>query len=202
MFSGIVEEVGRIKTREPFRLEIEACKSLEGTQVGESIAVNGTCLTVTDIKDGSFSVDVTPETLRRTNLGLLAEGDAINLERSLSLGQRMGGHMVQGHIDGTGEVVSIVPEGDSLLVTIKAPDSIMRFVVEKGFIAIDGVSFTIVSHDASSFVISLIPYTRDNTVMGYRETGDVVNLEIDIMAKYVERFLESSHSKVKAIDKL
>ncbi len=191
MFTGIVEEVGRIRERDRFCLNIEARQSLEGLHSGDSISVNGTCLTVTNMNNDSFSVEVTPETLRRTNLGSLKEGDPVNLERAVSLGQRMGGHIVQGHIDGTAEIVSMKKDGNSILLKIKATPNIMRYVVEKGFIAIDGVSFTVVSHNDTSFMLSLIPHTRDNTTLGHKRPGDLVNIEIDIIGKYVERLLAS-----------
>jgi len=173
----------------PEKLTISASKVLEGTKVGDSIAVNGACLTVTSLQGGSFSVDVVPETMRRTNFGLLRPGDPINLERALQLGERMGGHLVQGHVDCTGRVVSLVPEKGAVLMTISPPTDIMLYLVEKGFIAVDGVSLTVVGIDASSFTVSLIPLTREQTNLGSRKPGDIVNLEVDVMGKYVERLL-------------
>jgi riboflavin synthase len=189
MFTGIVEEVGRVKAVSLPRLTVGAKKVMEGLKVGDSIAVNGTCLTVVEMDGESFSVELSPETLRRTNLGLLKEGDGVNLERSLALGDRMGGHFVQGHIDGRGRVLSIAPQGDCLLFRFRAPKRLMPYIVEKGFIAIDGVSLTVVERKASSFTVSVIPYTRYNTILGERRPGDVVNLEVDILAKYVESLL-------------
>ena len=189
MFTGIIEEVGRVKSHESSRLTVEASLVLGDTRVGDSIAVNGACLTVVSMNAGSFSVDVTPETLRRTNLGPLRPGDGVNLERPLAVGDRLGGHIVQGHVDGTGEVLSIMPEGDSLLMRFQAPRALMRYIVEKGYIAVDGASLTIVDCDERSFSISLIPYTRDHTTLGSRSVGDVVNLETDILARQVERLM-------------
>lgn len=186
MFTGIVEEIGTVKAREPSRLIMGARVTLEGAQVGDSIAVNGACLTMTRVTDTFFSVDVTPETLRRTNLGLLKVDDPANLERALALGDRLGGHFVQGHVDGTGTVESVEAEGDSVLMKFTAPPSIMKYVVEKGFMAVDGVSLTVVRRDTSSFLVSVIPFTKDQTILGSRRPGDAVNLEVDILAKYVE----------------
>ena len=186
MFSGIVEELGELRTVEPNRLVVAACKVMDDLALGSSICVNGACLTVTSRDSNSFSVDVVPETLRRTNLGFLKVNDRVNLERSLPVGGRFDGHIVQGHIDGTGTVQSISDEGVALL-KFQAPESLMRYVVEKGFIAVDGISLTVVNCDSGSFVVTLIPYTRDNTVLGIRELGEHVNLEVDILAKYVER---------------
>jgi riboflavin synthase len=187
MFTGIIEEVGTVRAARPGKLTIAASKVLEDTKKGDSIAINGACLTVTEISPDSFSVDVMPETLRRTNLGALRPGDGVNLERPLAVGGRMGGHFVQGHIDGTGKVLSAIREGEALLLRFEAPQDIMRYVVEKGFIAVDGVSLTVVEYDATSFKVSLVAYTIENTILGRRRPGDMVNLEVDIIAKYVER---------------
>ena len=189
MFTGIVEEVGRVEAVRPGGLSIAATTVMGGLKMGGSINVSGVCLTVTTLGDGSFSVDVVPETLRRTNLGSLESGDPVNLERPVAVDGRLDGHIVQGHVDGTGVVESIATEGDALMIAIEAPDSIMRFVVEKGFIAVDGTSLTTVHCDESSFAVTVIPHTRDNTVFGSLSVGDTVNLEIDIIAKYVERLV-------------
>jgi len=178
MFTGIVEEVGSVAEVSPGHLTVGAATVLDDLKIGDSICVNGVCLTVTDIVAKTFSVDVVPETLRRTNLGQLSSRDPVNLERSMRADGRFGGHIVQGHVDGTGTVDDIAPDGDASLVRFTAPPAIMRYVVEKGFIAVDGTSLT---------VVTVIPFTRENTVFGAREVGDVVNLEADIMAKYVER---------------
>lgn len=187
MFTGIVEEVGRVKEAGPGRLVIAAGTVLGDLKVSDSIAINGTCLTVVSRDQYTFAVNVVPETLRRTNLGSLRPGDPVNLERPLAVGGRLGGHIVQGHVDGTGVVDSIAGEGEALLVRFRASEAIMRYVVEKGFIAVDGTSLTVVNCDRQSFLVTIIPYTRDHTNLGTRKVGDVVNLEVDIIAKYIER---------------
>jgi len=186
MFTGIVEEVGRVRTATPGRLVIGASTVMDDLKVSDSVSLNGVCLTVTARDAEAFSVDVVPETLRRSNLGLLREGDPVNLERPLAADGRYGGHIVQGHVDATVTVESIEVEEEALLMKFQAPKSVMRYVVEKGFIAIDGTSMTVVNCDIQSFVVTVIPYTRENTVLGERKVGDRVNLEVDIIAKYVE----------------
>ncbi len=189
MFAGIVEEVGRVVEAKPDRLVIQTVAVLEGTRVGDSVNINGACLTAVEVANNRFTVDVTPETLRRTNLGLLKPGDAVDLERALSVADRIGGHIVQGHVEATGKVISVKPDGDSLVMRFQAPTQVMRYVVSKGFIAVDGISLTVVDRDSSSFSVSVIPYTRDHTVLGDRQAGDQVNLETDIVARYVEQFI-------------
>ncbi len=189
MFTGIVQEVGRAKENGGSSLTIEAAASLDGLKLGDSIAVNGTCLTVTSLEEGSFSVDTMPETLRRTNLGLLTPGAPVNLEQALTLSTPLGGHITQGHVDATGSLVSTDPEGDALMMRFEAPPQVMKYVVEKGFIAVDGISLTVVEWDESSFTVSVVRYTQDNTNLGVRKPGDVVNLEVDILAKYAEKLL-------------
>ena len=196
MFTGIVEEVGTIKLSRAGQLVISAEKVLEGMGLGDSIAVNGACLTVNSLSTSSFSVDVMPETMRRTNLGLLHPGDRVNLERPLPLGGRLGGHLVQGHTDATGKVISLVPESDAVVVRYSAPKEVMRYIVETGFIAVDGASLTVIDHDQKSFRVSLVGYTRQNTTLIDKRPGDTVNLEVDIIAKYVERFQEKENSGI------
>ena len=169
---------------------------LSGIERGGSIAVNGVCLTVTDFNNNSFSVDVMPETLKRTNLGLLRAGDRVNLERPVALGERLGGHLVQGHVDDTGRIASVIWEGEAMLVRFEAPPEVMRFTVEKGFIAVDGVSLTIVDKDASSFWVSVVDYTRKHTTLGSKQVGDLVNLEVDIIAKYVEQLSQAHRTGI------
>ena len=202
MFTGIVEEVGKIRTADPGKLVVEASTVLEDAKVGDSICMNGTCLTVTSRDDKSFAVDVVPETLRRTNLGELIAGDPVNLERSLPASGRFGGHIVQGHIDATGGITDISPDGDAWLVTFEAPKSVMRYVVEKGFIAVDGTSLTVVKCDNVSFVVTIIPHTRENTVFARRKVGDTVNLEVDLVAKYVERLSSGTRVPLDIADEL
>jgi riboflavin synthase len=188
VFTGIVEEIGKVISARPGSLSVAADKVLEGIEEGASMAVNGVCLTVTDFDSKSFSVDVMPETLDKTNLGILKAGDGVNLERPLTLEGRLGGHLVQGHIDDTARVISVTPRGDSILAGFEALPRLTAYIVEKGFIAVDGVSLTVVSKDNSSFQVSLVDYTRQHTILGKLMVGDTVNLEADIIAKYVEQF--------------
>jgi riboflavin synthase len=187
MFTGIVEEVGEVAEAPGTRLRIRARTVLEDAKLGNSICINGTCLTVTAIESDGFTVDTVPETLRRTNLGTLTAGDPVNLERALPAGGRMGGHFVQGHIEAVGRIISIEPEREALLIRIEAPAAAMRYVVEKGFVTVDGISLTVVSRDDEGFVITVIPFTRAHTNLRVRRVGDSVNLETDILAKYVEQ---------------
>ncbi|MBM3157851.1 MAG: riboflavin synthase [Chloroflexi bacterium] len=196
MFTGIVEEIGTVKSLRADKLTVSASEVLKGTKVGDSIAVNGTCLTVTALSGSTFSVDVMPETLRRTNIGSLRPGDGVNLERALAAGGRIGGHFVQGHVDGTGRVNALVPENEALLMTVTAPSEITAYLVGKGFIAVDGVSLTVVRCNATSFEVSLVAFTRENTNMGRRKPGDTVNLEVDIMAKYVQKLCSEGKTGV------
>lgn len=187
MFTGIIEEVGIVRSLEGGRLTISAIEVVKGTRLGDSLAINGACLTVTTIGDNAFSVDTMPETIRRTNLGALLAGEGVNLERAIAADGRFGGHFVQGHVDGTGRVILVVPEEEALLMKVAAPSDIMCYLVEKGYIAVDGVSLTIIHCDATSFAVSLVAYTQQHTTLGRKKPGDVVNLEVDIIAKYLER---------------
>ena len=187
MFTGIIEEVGRVISAPAGNLVIAAGCVLQDMENGASIAVNGVCLTVTNFDDKSFSVAVMPETLEKTNLGFLKAGDGVNLERPLSLGGRLGGHLVQGHVDDTGRVASVSRGGGAMLIRFEVPSQLRHYIVEKGFIAVDGVSLTIATRDASSFQVSVVDYTRQHTNLGNRQVGDPVNLEVDVIAKYVEQ---------------
>ena len=198
MFTGIVEEVGRLISAQSGKLVISASDILRGIELGGSIAVNGICLTITNFNTSSFSVDIMPETLKRTNLGLLSAGDEVNLERPLALGGRLGGHLVQGHVDDTARVASVSWDGEAILIRFETPPEIMRYIVEKGFIAVDGVSLTVVAEDTSSFQVSVVDYTRKHTTLGSRRVGDLVNLEVDIIAKYVEQLSQSRSSGITA----
>ena len=191
MFTGIVEEVGRTRETGQGRLVISAERVLDGLEISDSICVNGVCLTVIARDRSSLSVNVVPETLSRTNLGDLSRGDPVNLERAMAVGSRFGGHLVQGPVDATGTSQSIEPDGDALMVSVAAPEPVMRYVVEKGFIAVDGMSLTVVDCQESVFSVTIIPYTRDNTNMASASVGNAVNLEPDIVAKYVERLAET-----------
>ncbi len=191
MFTGIVEEVGRVTLARPGNFVIATGDVLQGMELGGSINVNGVCLTITSFDTNSFSVDIMSETLRRTNLGLLSAGDRVNLERPLAVGGRLGGHLVQGHVDATGRVASVRWDGEAMLIRFEAPPEVMRYVVEKGFIAVDGVSLTVVTKSTGSFQVSVVDYTRQHTTLGDRRVGDSVNLEVDIIAKYVERLSQA-----------
>jgi riboflavin synthase len=190
MFTGIVEEIGIVKETRRDHLAFEAHKVLEGMKVGDSIAVNGVCLTVVSLENNGFSVSVMPETLRCTNLGRLHYSDQVNLERALVLGGRLGGHLVLGHVDDTGEVMDVTSEEAAHIMRISAPAKLMPCIVDKGFIAVDGVSLTIVDFDDFSFVVSLVAYTMEHTTLGEKRPGAVVNLEADVIAKYVENLKE------------
>ncbi len=191
MFTGIVEEVGKVISSRPGQLTVAAGKVLEGVELGGSIAVNGVCLTVTGFGAGSFSVSVMAETLRRSNLGTLRTGDRVNLERPLTLNKPLGGHLVQGHVDATGRIVSLRAEDNALIPRFAAPPEVMQYIVEKGFIAVDGISLTVISREEDAFEVSLVGYTREHTTLGSRRVGDIVNLEADIIAKYVERLTQA-----------
>src|SRR4030042_7112377 len=188
MFTGIVEEVGKVVSTGNAKLIISAGKVVPGLNPGDSVAVNGVCLTVTALTAESFSVDVMPETSERSNIELLRVGDRVNVEPALALGGPMGGHLVQGHIDTTGKIASMKWQGKAMIVGIEAPPSVMRYIVEKGFISVDGISLTVVERDNTSFRVSVVDFTRQNTTLGDRKVGDIVNLEADIIAKYVEQF--------------
>ena len=194
MFTGIVEEVGRVASLTDYRLVINARQALEDVNLGDSIAVNGACLTVVEFDGDSFAVDLAPETLRRTSLGQAGPGAAVNLERALAANGRMGGHIVQGHVDGTGVITGLTPEADCYIMEIEAPESLVPYIVEKGFIAVDGISLTVVQKAVRRFTISVIPFTMQNTNLEERAVGDKLNLEADILAKYVESLLEAKFS--------
>ena len=189
MFTGIVEEVGQVAQLDDHRLSVRGSKVLVDTELGDSIAVNGACVTVVSFDKGEFSVDLAPETIRRTSLGNVNAGDWVNLERPLAVSDRLGGHIVQGHVDGTGRITSIRPEGDCIIIRITSPKRLMPYIVEKGFMAVDGISLTVVKKGASSFTVSVIPYTTENTNLKGKMAGDRVNLEVDIVAKYVESLM-------------
>lgn len=194
MFTGIVEEMGTVKrlTQSPTRCELTLCASkvLDDTQIGDSIAVNGVCLTVIAMDDGGFTADVMPETLRRSNLGHLRPGSMVNLERAMAANGRFGGHIVAGHIDGTGKILSKRPEGNAALITIGTAPEILRYIVEKGSIAVDGISLTVAQVTRTDFTVSLIPHTGEETTLLKHRPGEIVNLETDIIGKYVEKLME------------
>ena len=198
MFTGIVEETGRVISAPAGRLVIAAGGILQGIKHGDSIAVNGVCLTITAFNATSFSADIMQETLKRTNLGQLHAGDRVNLERPLALGGELGGHLVQGHVDDTGRVSSLTRDGEATLIRFEASPEVMRFTVPKGFIAVDGASLTIVDKDTGSFRVSVVDYTLKHTILGDKQVGDPVNLEVDIIAKYVEQFSQPHSTGITA----
>lgn len=193
MFTGIVEELGTIKSMgrgaKSIKLTMGADLVLEDVKIGDSIAVNGICLTVTEFSKSQFTVDVMAETLQRTNLGKLKAGARVNLERALRLSDRLGGHIVSGHIDGVGTIINQQQVDIALLTEIKAPPEVLKYVVKKGSVAIDGISLTVVDYSSDSFTVSLIPHTAKLTTLGFKKTGDEVNLEGDMLVKYMERLM-------------
>ena len=196
MFTGIVEELGKVESISTGKIIVSASKACEGTALGDSIAVNGVCLTVINIGDKKLAFETMPETLKRTNLGLLNSGDEVNLERALAANGRMGGHFVQGHIDGTTEIQSLVSDSGAMIIRFKTPKKLMRYIVEKGFIAVDGTSLTVVDCNADSFSVSLVGYTKQHTILGKKKVSGTVNLEVDILAKYVENLTKGQKSDI------
>jgi riboflavin synthase len=195
MFSGIVAEVGTVKafegTIEAASLAIEASPAFRDVAVGESIAVNGVCLTIVNHSGSTFALDVSPETLRATNLGELRPGNGVNLERSLCLNDRIGGHLVSGHVDGVGKIIDMRPEANALHFDVQAPKDLMRYIVPKGSIAVDGISLTVVACRPDGFQVTIIPHTAAVTTIGQKALGATVNLECDMLGKYVERALQA-----------
>ncbi len=196
MFTGLVEEVGRVRSLRAAEdagdahLGLSAEVVLGGTRVGDSILVNGACLTVDEVQDGALVFYTMPETLRRTALGDLSEDSPVNLERAMEAGGRLGGHIVQGHVDGVGEVLDVRPEDDAEIWTFAAPDSVLRYAVEKGSVCVDGISLTVVSVEGDRFTVSILPHTRSHTNLGELGVGSHVNLEADVVGKYVERLMQ------------
>jgi riboflavin synthase len=190
VFTGIVEERGRVRSLEDGRLVVESGTVIVDAERGSSIAVNGVCLSVVERPNEALAFDLTPETLSRSTLGALVQGDPVNLERPVTLVTRLGGHLVQGHVDGVGEVAAI-ERGDEggARMTIGAPREVGRYLVEKGSVCVDGVSLTVAAHNGSTFAVALIPHTLDATTLGAAEVGDPLNLEVDVIAKYVEAML-------------
>ncbi len=203
MFTGLVEEQGHIaaiEERSPGRrFWIAATQVLEGAAIGDSIAVNGVCLTAVALEPSRFAVEAVPETLARTTLGALVMGDPVNLERPLTLAQRLGGHLVQGHVDGVGEVVSVANEGDGWRVRLRVPAELRRFVAEKGSLTVDGVSLTVAAVTADGCEIAYIPHTLAVTTSGTYQSGRRVNLEVDLLARYLARLLEDAGSSRRSL---
>ncbi len=206
MFTGIIEEIGHVKSLhrgvKSFTLEVEADVVMQGTQVGDSIATNGVCLTVTSLTGHGFTADVMPETVQRTALGELKAGSPVNLERALSLQTRLGGHIVSGHIDGTGRIADRRQDDNALWLTVECDSRLLRYIIEKGSITIQGVSLTVARVDERSFAVSLIPHTQSATTLHAARIGDLVNLENDIIAKYVEKLLGKAPSEEGLLEKL
>ena len=196
MFTGLVEELGVISSISQTDIWIESSIIMDDLGVKDSISVNGACLTVVSIAEKSFKVNVVPETLRRTDLGELSVGDKVNLERSALLGGRLGGHIVQGHVDGTARITAYVEEGSAWLIEFQISKKLSRYIVEKGFVCVDGASLTVVNCDQNTFTVALIPYTRDNTVLGYKEVGSSVNIETDIIGKYIEQLSTGNKASI------
>lgn len=203
MFTGIIEELGTVgqmdRRPDSIKLTIQARKVLEGTQLGDSIAVNGVCLTVTSMTDSSFTADVMHETMRRSSLSDIKSGSKVNLERAMQVGGRLGGHIVSGHIDGVGHIARIAADGIARVITISIPKGMEPFIVEKGSIAIDGISLTVVSVGNSQFSVSIIPHTMANTTLIDKHPGAVVNLETDVIGKYVHSFTTAHTGKRSGI---
>lgn len=203
MFTGIIEELGTVgqmdRRPDSIKLTIQARKVLEGTQLGDSIAVNGVCLTVTSMTDSSFTADVMHETMRRSSLSDIKSGSEVNLERAMQVGGRLGGHIVSGHIDGVGHIARIASDGIARVITISIPKDMEPFIVEKGSIAIDGISLTVVSVGNSQFSVSIIPHTMAHTTLIDKHPGAVVNLETDVIGKYVHSFTTAHTGKRSGI---
>ena len=197
MFTGLVEELGIVSEISQTEIWIEASLVMKDLGIKDSISVNGACLTVVDLKENKFRVDVVPETLSRTDLGDLSIGDKVNLERSAQLGGRLGGHIVQGHVDGTGIITSVVEEGTSWSIEFEISNTLSKYIVEKGFICVDGASLTVVNCDEKTFSIALIPYTKDNTVLGLKKVGNTVNIETDIIGKYLEKLSSGDQTNIE-----
>ena len=190
MFTGIVEERGVVDAISPTRLRVAARTVTSDAAVGDSIAVSGVCLTVVERSDTSLAFDVSEETLRRTSFSRLSVGDAVNLERPVTLMTRLGGHVVQGHVDGVGEIVGLERTSDGgAWITLRAPEELTRYLVEKGSVTVDGISLTVAAIDGAMFSVALIPHTLDVTTLGTAEVGQPVNLEVDVIARYVESLL-------------
>lgn len=199
MFTGIIEETGKIinirKDAKSAALTVRAGVIFEDLKPGDSVSVNGVCLTVTDLTKDTFTADIMHETLSRSSLGELKAGSAVNLERALAVSGRFGGHIVSGHIDGTGTITKIKNDGNAVWYTVKAPPQIMKYIVEKGSVAIDGVSLTVAGVSEDSFSVSVIPHTSKNTALSLKAAGDTVNLENDIIGKYVEKLMSPGQAQ-------
>lgn len=207
MFTGLVAELGKVENLSrqgnSYHLTVSAAKVMNNLKIGDSVAVNGACLTVVNINGNSFTADVMPETVRLTNIGRLHSGDKVNLERTLRLIDGLDGHIVSGHVEGLGTISSKVTDGIAVLITFTTGSDLLKYIIKKGSIAIDGISLTVTDVTENSFSVSIIPHTAKETTLGFKNIGDVVNLETDIIAKYVEKmlFLDSVSNTQKPLDK-
>ncbi|MFP4478651.1 MAG: riboflavin synthase [Candidatus Izemoplasmatales bacterium] len=202
MFTGIIEEIGTVKriNKNPksVSLTIQASLVLEDTKIGDSIATNGICLTVTDLMKDGFSVDVMLETLNRSQMKTIKEGDKLNLERALTLNTRLGGHMVSGHVDGVGTITKIKREDIAHIYTISAEEKVLRYIIEKGSVALDGISLTVIKVSESDFSVSIIPHTKDQTTLFSKKISDKINIEVDMIGKYVEKLIKTNPDEKKS----
>ena len=189
MFTGIIEETGQLKNFDGGKIEISCTKILSDIKIGDSIATNGVCLTVTDFGENFFSADVMPETLRKTSLSELNSSGIVNLERALKVGDRLGGHIVSGHIDGVGKILNIRPEGNAIFITLTAEKNLLKQIAAKGSVALDGISLTVVDATEENFSVSMIPHTREVTNFKFKRVGSLINIETDVLAKYIERLM-------------
>ncbi len=200
MFTGIVEEKGCVdkitESAKSCKLSISAKCIFDDLKLGDSVAVNGVCLTVTEIIGSGFTADVMPETMRRSSIGALKKGSAVNLERAMQLNGRFGGHIVSGHIDGTGRILKVVREDNAILITISADSDIMKYIIHKGSVTLDGISLTVCEVMSDRFMVSIIPHTAKETTLGDKVTGDVINIECDVIGKYVEKLIKKDESKL------
>lgn len=204
MFTGLIEEIGTmegsVNGEKSMKLTIKAHKVLENIMLGDSISTNGVCLTVISYTDTTFTVDVMPETMRKTNLGQLKKGNGVNLERALKVSDRLGGHIVSGHIDGTGKIKGYKDEDNATWLTVETKREILKYIIPKGSIAIDGTSLTVVDVNDNSFIVSIIPITREETILLKKKIGDEINLECDIIGKYVDRMLTFKQEKKETLN--
>ncbi|MFS0822888.1 riboflavin synthase [Bacillus sp. 1P02SD] len=202
MFTGIVEEIGKVKaingSQDSVKMVIQAKKILEDVNLGDSISVNGVCLTVTEFTSDGFTVDVMPETVKSTSLRELERNHAVNLERAMTAGGRFGGHIVSGHVDGIGKIVRKEPKGNAVYYEIEIPEELVEFMIHKGSVAVDGTSLTIFGLTENTFTLSLIPHTLSETILRNKGVGDIVNIECDMLGKYVSRFMQRSFNNEKA----
>ena len=189
MFTGIIEEIGKLKSLNGGRIEISCEKILSDIKIGDSISTNGICLTVVDFGKNFFAADVMPETFRKTSLAEIQTGGVVNLERALKVGDRLGGHIVSGHIDGTGKILSMRTEGNAIFIEIQAENFLLKQIAAKGSVALDGISLTVVDANQENFSVSMIPHTREVTNFKFKRAGSLVNIETDVLAKYVERLI-------------